>query len=265
MALLNRRRVIGLILLVAILLLIELTPLAQRPLAPFLRFSSRLEGGLFNFARVSRFYIEKTIIGQEASSRLSELESRLSELSLDRSYLALLQEENNNLRRLVNFQESHSRITVTTRVIGEDPKAPAQFRLAAGRRAGIKAGAAVISPEGALVGVISDVGEEISIMRLLEHRLTQVSVRILGKKQAFGFLESVGGLSLRMTQIPKDADIKPNDVVVTSFVSESVPPDLLVGTVLEGKNDPQGLWQEATIAPLVEPDTLNIVTVITAL
>lgn len=265
MTILNRRRIIGGGLFIAILLFIELIPLAQRPLAPLLRFNARLEGGLFNFARAARLYIEKTIIGQEASSRLSELESRLFTLSLDRSRLASLQEENNNLRRLVNFQESHSRITVTTRVIGEDPKAPAQFRLAVGRRHGIKAGAAVINPEGALVGVISDVGEEISIMRLLEHRLTQVSVRISGKNQAFGFLESVGGLSLRMTQIPKDADVQPNDVVVTSFVSEGVPADLLVGTVLDVKNDPQGLWQEATIAPLAEPATLNIVAVITAL
>ena len=250
---------------IALLLLIEFVPLLQRPLTPFMRASAYLEGGLYRVTNSARQRIERLIIGHDTSSRIVELESRLSLLTLHQARLVSLEEENQNLRRLLDFQESRGLSTIAARVIGKDPRAPAELRLAAGSRSGVRSGAAVISPNGALVGIVAEVGQETSVVRLLGHRLTQVPVRVLDKPQAFGLLESSGGLSLRLTQIPKNADIKPGDIIVTGFASEVVPANLTVGAILSVENDPQGLWQEATMAPLIEPAALDLVAIVIAL
>lgn len=265
MANLNRRRLIGWGLFIAVLLLIEFVPLFGRPLSPFVRAGAYVELSLYQVSRSARNELQRFILGQDTASRIAELESRLSLLAFDKTQLVSLEEENQNLRRLLNFQENRALSTVAARVIGEDPRSPAELRIMAGSRAGVRSGAAVISSNGALIGIIGDVGLETSSVRLLRHRLTQVPVRVLNKPQAFGLLESTGGLSLRMTQIPKDAEIAPGDVIATSFAQAGVPADLTVGTILSVKNDPQGLWQEATAAPLIEPATLDIVSVVAAL
>lgn len=265
MANLNRRRIIGWGVFIAALFLIEFVPLLHRPLAPFIRAGAYLEGGLYRVTNSARKGLEHFVIGQDISSRIAELESRLAIVTMDQARLASLQEENRDFRNLLNFQESRSLSTIATRVIGEDPRSLAELRLAAGSRAGVRSGAAVISPDGVLVGIIADVGPETSIARLLKHRSTQLPVRVSDKPQAFGLLESTGGLSLRMTQIPKDVDIKPGDIIITSYANAEVPANLAVGTILTVANDPQGLWQEATIAPLIKPATLDIVAIVTVL
>ena len=251
--------------LLSILLLFEFVSWLRRPIKPLIRTSLRVEYGLSTAISAVSHWAEIAILGQDTYSRLSELKERLAASSLDKYHLSALQEENNNLSRLLNFDADRPVAKIVTRVIGKDPGSPNQLRLAAGSAQGVRIGSAVVNPDGILVGLIVDADNEISIVRLLNHRLMQVPVRVLNKNRAFGLLESDGGLSLRVTQIPKDADVRPSDVVVTSFVSGEVPPDLPIGTVLSVKNDPQGLWQEGTIAPLMEIMTLNIVAVVVSL
>ena len=263
MANLNRRRIVVWSLLVAALLSIEFVPPVQRLFGPLFRLGAFVEGSFYDLTRRARRGLERLVVGEETAARLADLESRLSLLSFDRARLAILEEERQALRRLANFQETSSFKTVTTRVIGEDSRAAAQLRLAIGSQAGVRLGAAVISPEGALVGVIADVGSTVSSVRLLDHRLTQVPVRVLGNERAVGLLESSSGLSLRLTQIPKEAAIKPGDVIVTTLLPDGLPANLPVGTILTVYRDPQGLWLEATVAPLVQSSTLDIVSIVT--
>jgi rod shape-determining protein MreC len=262
---LNRRRVVVWSLLIAVLLLIEFVPPAQRLFTPLFRLGSFVEGSFYDLTRRARRGLERLAVGEETAARLADLESRLSLLSFDRTRLATLEEEREALRRLVNFQETNSFKIITTRVIGEDPRVAAELRLAVGSQAGVRSGAAVISPSGALVGAIADVAPTISTVRLLDHRLTQVTVRVLGNERAIGLLESGSGLSLRLTQIPKEVDIKPGDVIVTTLIPGGLPANLPVGTILTVYRDPQGLWLEATIAPLVQSSTLDIVSIVTSL
>jgi cell shape-determining protein MreC len=99
-------------------------------------------------------------------------------------------------------------------------------------------------------------------MALLKHPSTKLPVRLLARPGAVGLLESPDGLSLLMTEVRKDVVLSIGDVVVTSLGRAGVPPNLPVGTVLAIERQPQGLWQEVAVAPLVEPATLDVVAVL---
>lgn len=70
------------------------------------------------------------------------------------------------------------------------------------------------------------------------------------------------GLCL-MSDILKDADIVPGDIIFTSGMSGLFPEDVLVGTVIEVYDDPNGLSKHALVEPAVDFVNSNSVMAIT--
>lgn len=258
-----RIRILGFVVLAVALVVIEFASPARRFLAPAVSAEAGLEGVVYRATASLRGLFQKFVLGEDAANRLTEMAMRLERFSVDRSRLAALAAENAELRALLRFQDNRLGTALTTRVIGQDQTDPeSALRVGLGSDGGIRPGAAVVSPSGALVGVVDRVGPSVSTVTMLLNRRTQVPVRILGKDKTYGLLESPDGLIMRIDQLPTSVAVAPGDVVVTGLGREGLPPGIPVGTVLVVSSPPEGLWQQATVTPLVSPATLDIVSVI---
>ena len=102
---------------------------------------------------------------------------------------------------------------------------------------GVKKGMAVTSPQG-IVGVVVEVGPNISRIMSLLHRKSKVSA-MLKKDGVAGSLEWDGAdpSYLLLTDIPKSSVIKLGDTVLTSTYSANFPSRLPIGTVSKISSD----------------------------
>lgn len=119
------------------------------------------------------------------------------------------------------------------------------FQIDRGSNQGIKDNMAVLSSDGAAVGVVVNVSPNFSEVMSLLHIQNTVSVS-LKKTGDLGTAEWDGKdpRYLLLKRIPKTADAKPGDTVLTSPVSFNFPPGYMVGTVVDVKlDDASGMYQ----------------------
>jgi rod shape-determining protein MreC len=111
-------------------------------------------------------------------------------------------------------------------------------QIARGSAQGIKDNMAVISSDGCAVGVVVNVSTNFSQVMSLLHRQSIVSAS-LKKSGDIGSVEWDGKdpRYLLMKKVPKTADIKKGDTVLTSPVSFNFPPGHMIGTIADFKLD----------------------------
>ena len=109
-----------------------------------------------------------------------------------------------------------------------------------GRKQGVAPDMAVMGP-GGIVGKVTDVSENMSIVMSLLHRKSVTSV-MLKNGLVSGILDWNGenpGL-LQLKGIPKSTDVKIGDTVLTSNISYNYPPGLMVGTIAKAVKEKGG-------------------------
>ncbi len=107
-----------------------------------------------------------------------------------------------------------------------------------GASQGIKDNMAVVSSDGSAVGVVVNISANFSQVMSLLHVQNTVSAS-LKKSGDFGTAEWDGKdpRYLSVEKIPKTAEVKKGDTVLTSSVSYNFPPGYMVGTVADVKLD----------------------------
>lgn len=257
----TRQRIIAIGILVALLVALEMFTPVRYLFTPLIRSGNHIEGGFYATTNGFRQWLVSTI-DPDRANELSLLQEQINALTVDRATLAQLKSENEELRRTLAFKDEGSS-RVTTRIIGRDPSDPSGLiRVAAGARSGVQVGAAVVDPDGFFLGEVIAAGEVVSTVRLLRSRAVNVSARVVGREGMIGLLESPDGLSLKLTQLPKNGTIEIGDAVATGAESSTVPAGLPIGVVVSVTGTAQDLWREAIISALSSPETSTVVSII---
>ncbi len=118
-----------------------------------------------------------------------------------------------------------------------------------GQADGVQQGMLVISGSG-LAGVISEAYPSSSRMVLASSGSTRIGARVLrADSRAVGVITGRGltEAELKMEYLPREADIKEGDSIVTSGVGGKYPPGIFVGTVDKVEVDAGGLLKVAQI------------------
>lgn len=189
----------------------------------------------------------------EVTGRINRQYSGVTQYFALRETNRLLAEENAQLRNLLkdNFIDTVAKqITMTDSTMRDSSGRARKFTflpahvigntvtlqynyltIERGALQGVKKGMAVASTQG-IVGVVVEVGPNISRIMSLLHRKSKVSA-MLKKDGVAGSLEWDGAdpSYLILTDIPKSSAIKPGDTVLTSTYSANFPPRLPIGTV----------------------------------
>lgn len=212
----------------------------------------------------------------EAGNAARERAEREALSEWDRRRLSELEAENARLRASLGFAAASAHRLVACEVIARDEFSGwwRMVRVDRGSSAGVEPGMPVMAADG-LVGLVREVSPRTADVVLLSDPSFRVAARLprtgdLGVIVGGGV--TAGGtdvLSLlcppepeTMTYVPREADVRPGDEVVTSGLGGVFPAGLLVGRVLRVTRPEPGLYQEAAIAPAADLGRLTYVFVI---
>lgn len=175
-----------------------------------------------NVSRPTPPPVEKEVLLQ--NSKLRELQNQVADL----------EQENQQLQELLNYQEGKSRPAIAAPVIGRSADSWwQQITIGQGSKAGISEGDTVTGT-GGLVGRVTQVTPHSSRVVLLSDASQQVGVMV-SRSRYQGFLkgQTSDPQTAQMTFYEKVPDVKVGDMVTTSNLSVQYPQGIPVGRVIE--------------------------------
>lgn len=131
-----------------------------------------------------------------------------------------------------------------------------------GRLQGVMPDMAVVSPAG-IVGIVTDVSENMCVVMSLLHRKSNTSVA--HKNSGVTGILEWNGLNperLQIRGIPKSTKLTKGDTVITSNLSLNFPEGMMVGTIAEFQADEEGNNYRVNLKPAANFFTLEYVYII---
>lgn len=179
-----------------------------------------------------------------------------------------LSRENERLRAMLELKENRDDFTLVDGYVisWSSGDWSSTFTINRGANAGIAVGMCAVTGDGAVVGLVTEVGPNFAVVKSvldssLEVSATMTSSGNSGMVQG-GYIAGEEGL-LRMDYLPSDAVIRNHDQVVTSG-STVYPRGLILGYVVDADFDDTGVAKYALLEPAADIAELEQVFIITA-
>lgn len=178
--------------------------------------------------------------------------------------IAALQEvarENDRLRQVVGFNAPLEGRKVVAQVIAQDVSPEFRMiRINKGHAQGVETGMAVIALEG-IVGRVIRTGRDFAdVLSLLDSSSAIDS--LLQRNRVRGVVEGQGSQQLAMKYLRRTDDVQEGDLVVSSGIGGLFPKGLTIGKVISVRKKNFGITQTVEVAPSVDFNRLEEVTVI---
>jgi len=169
--------------------------------------------------------------------------------------------ENERLNRLLSLKQRFSYRVIAAKVIGRPADSwSSAIIIDKGSYHGLKRGFVVINYLG-LVGRVVETTLLTSKIMLINDPNLSVSA-IVERSRQEGLVSGTLGSYLMMKYLPKDADIKVSDTILTSGLTSVYPKGLLVGTVIDIGEEFSGLTRYCLIRPAVNLSSIEEVLII---
>jgi len=178
----------------------------------------------------------------------SALRARVRQLTQENARLREAAEENVRLREALQLRKSSTLRMISAEVISRG--ASGWFDTATidrGRRSGVSKGAAVASYMG-LVGQVTESDTFTAQVVALSDPSSAVGATVQ-RSRLSGIVRGQGADFLVLAYLPKDADVRENDVVVSSGMGRVVPKGLPIGRVVKVVRDSVGGTTSALLRP----------------
>lgn len=196
-----------------------------------------------------------------------ELKSRIAKMESEARTTDTLQRENQRLRELLQLTAEHEDYELVSAYITtwDSSNWAHSFTINRGSNSGIAVGMCVITAQGQVVGLISEVGGTWATITTvldpgLEISATLTASGYNGIVQG-AYASGYQGL-LRVNYLPMDAVVRNGDQVVTSG-STVYPRDLILGYVTDAGFDESGVAKYALLNPAADFSSLEQVFVLT--
>lgn len=228
---------------------------------PFVKAANFVADGVGGF-------FDKLINADKYKSQNDELLAELTEMYKYTMDYDSLEQENARLREMLGLKEKNADFRFSEPCDVNSRNANdlyGGFTINKGKSDGLSLNDPIITSVG-LVGRVSSIGENYSRVTTLISPEVNVGVYTMRTKST-GVIENdvssaQKGLCL-MSDILKEADIKAGDIIFTSGKSGLVPADIMVGTVTEVYDDPNGLTKHALVKPAEDVKSVSSVFAIT--
>ncbi len=200
---------------------------------------------------------------QSLAEENNELKIQLVELLKEKSLYQIEAEENDFLKSQINFTKASKNEFEVARVIGQNTELTQNSLIIdKGSSSGLSVGQPVLGEGGVLLGKIFKVNKASAIVLLINDDLSKVSVKILNGAKTIGLVEGEYGIGIKMKFIPQSETVKIGDIVVTSGLEKQIPKGLVVGQIKKINQEPELLFQEASIESLVDFNKVTLVNII---
>ena len=215
-------------------------------------------------SRLDQFADMKDLIAEN-----QQLKEQLEALSAENNILQMDKYELDGLRELYQLDQKYPDFEkVAARVIDKNTSNwYSEFKIDKGSDDGIKVDMNVITPNG-LVGIVTDVASNCSIVRSVIDDTSYVSGMFLKTSDTCiveGDLELMDTGVIKVSDIPKDAEISDGYEVVTSNISNKYLQGILIGYITDITVDSNNMTKSAYLKPAVDFGKIEEVLIITEL
>jgi rod shape-determining protein MreC len=213
-----------------------------------------------------------------ASEENGRLRAERDALELKVRSLAEARRENQRLRELLRMANRAEPGWHAATVIGREPtQRYTSLTIDQGSSDGVRVDAAVIAPDGVLVGRVVETGRWTSLIQLITDPLAGAGAR-LSASRATGLISGTGSAELELRYVDSLTDVAPGEEVLTSGEDGIYPAGLLVGSVTSVTfgppvpgtqsvplaRDQSALFLEIRVRPAVDVNRLETVLVLDA-
>lgn len=200
---------------------------------------------------------------QELITEYKTLEERTQQLLIENTRLRTVIEESELLKEQIAFLEEHQFRYVNARItsVSTENISPTVI-INKGASEGAILGLPVVISNGVLIGIITDVQDYSSEVRLVTNVDSRVSALLQNQAQSPGIVKGEHNLSLVMDFVPQLDIVSVYDSVFTSGADPLIPQGLLIGQVQEVKKEPSSLFQQAILKPFFHQTEISIVSFI---
>jgi rod shape-determining protein MreC len=166
--------------------------------------------------------------------------------------------ENERFRSLLQFRDSADYTVRPARIVGRImDKSRYYLTLNAGALDSVFTGMPILNDKG-LVGFVFSSARHHSIVQTILDKDTRIAAKVQ-RSLVNGIVSWEGGTTLYLTNIAKTEDVKEGDIVVTSDYSSRYPSDIVIGRIVEKKDEATTLFWKLCIEPSVHFSTLEYV------
>jgi rod shape-determining protein MreC len=170
--------------------------------------------------------------------------------------------ENDRLKGLLDFRETHHLKTVTARMIARDVSVEYRsIRINRGENAGITKGMAVVTPAGIVGRVFRVTATTADVMTVVD--LLSSIDSVIERSRVRGVVEGLTDETCSMRFTQRNDDIQVGDTLVSTGLGGIFPRGISVGTVIQVRKKTYGITQEVEVKPAVDFNKLEEVLVVT--
>lgn len=198
----------------------------------------------------------------EIKSQNKELVSKNQELEDKLLTYSDLKDENDRLRQILDFEEERNNYNyIACDIIGySGGNFLDGYIVNKGKNENIQKGMIVIAAQG-LVGQVTSVGDNWSIVQSLVNENIAVSVMVESTRDATGYLkgfkDSKNRNLAKVYDLPMDSEVKEGDVIMTSGVGMLYPKEIKIGEVTSVEEDKVKVMKSAVVKPYVDFNKLE--------
>lgn len=215
-------------------------------------------------ARAVRLVLKSRVVGMfkgaRAEAENAALRRSVASLAILRGEVERLETENARLRSALGYVAKRPNAYVAAGVLSTGGSAGVHdlLRVDKGSSDGVREGAVVVVPEG-LVGRVVEVSPHTAQVALITDPSVKVACRIELPEGPglFGILSGGTEEALRLRYLSNSGEVLPRSRVLTSGRGGVFPPGIEIGTLLDVRQDAQGLSREGEVQPQVDYSTLE--------
>ena len=219
---------------------------------------------------VSRWVEDKRRYYQDYTDLLAEnqaLREEVAELRANAQQADRDREENALFRELIGLREQRRDFVFESAMILEHSSSnwTRTLTLNRGTDHGVAVNNVVVSSEGYLVGIVTEVGVNWSTVQTIIDTDTELGALLFRTGDvviAEGDFALMREKKLKVTYLPADTALLVGDYITTSGLGGYYPSNLVIGIVESVEADENGLAQYAILTPMLDFDTLTEVFII---
>jgi len=201
----------------------------------------------------------------DLQAQIDTLTKQRDQLLVDNSRLADLDREVQRLRQQLDFQQAQPTYDVVAADVVKNDRESSkkECTINKGKDEGLAKGMAVTSPEGLMVGMITDVTAHTALVTFIIDDSIHVSAVVQDSGEqgiVVGAWQESKRLLLR--EVDKNAKIAQGQRIVTGNLTNGVVPNLLVGSVYSVQKEDISDTQVIELIPYADFDKLRTVSIV---
>ena len=198
----------------------------------------------------------------EVKTQNKELVDKNQELENKLATYSDLKEENDRLRDVLKFTEQRNNYNyIACDIISNSGGSFLNgYVVNKGKNDNVQKGMIVIAAQG-LVGQVTSVGSNWSIVQSLVNENIAVSVMVQSTRDATGYIkgftDSKNVNLAKVYDLPMESEVKEGDVIMTSGVGMLYPKEIRIGEVIKVEEDKVRVMKSAIVKPYVDFNKLE--------